>query len=277
MPSGFAHLLHTQSEPSSSSKPQLSLYVRQQPAAARVCAGGKSRRTIDPIPIVQLLIEDFSASSKEHVDCLTHDRYVVSCELFSVPNRHETDESHFKPFSVAPRQRKVGNSDKHDLHGSHGENVRILSGSLHANPFFVAVDPEPDTTPEHPQTMKSTSVLAQNRNSRPSAEPPPSTFFIFPDLSVRLSGLYRLLFKLVDISNVGPHAEIPILSETWSQGFEVFAPKDFPGMSSTTNLASKLKEQGAIGIKLRRSRRGTIGGGPAKQESDEDSDEDKER
>lgn len=137
------------------------------------------------------------------------------------------------------------------------------------SPFFVDADPEPQRAPIHP--CSSTVVEGKGKSKQHSPisplSPPtkiPSTFFIFSDLSVRTSGIYRLRFRLVDVGKVAelrPGTSTPILDEVWSQPFQVYAAKDFPGMRETPYLTEQLKELGAGGIKTRRKEKGSSGSG----------------
>ncbi|KAI4204808.1 MAG: hypothetical protein LQ350_000874 [Teloschistes chrysophthalmus] len=73
-------------------------------------------------------------------------------------------------------------------------------------------------------------------------------FFIFPDLSCRQTGLYRLRFTLMQlgaaITQQGSVANLTT-SSVETNVFEVFSAKDFPGMKASTELIKELKRQGA--------------------------------
>lgn len=72
-------------------------------------------------------------------------------------------------------------------------------------------------------------------------------FFIFPDLSCRQTGLYRLRFTLVNLTaGLGQQGSTSaVAGMVESNVFEVFSAKDFPGMRASTNLIKELKRQGA--------------------------------
>ncbi|KAI9359555.1 velvet factor [Zopfochytrium polystomum] len=74
-------------------------------------------------------------------------------------------------------------------------------------------------------------------------------FFVFSDLSVRLQGLYRLKFQLVDVRSVGRQSSV--MCSAWTDVFEVFAAKTFPGMTESTVLSRTFANQG-IPIHIRR-------------------------
>ncbi|CAD6928553.1 unnamed protein product [Tilletia caries] len=64
-----------------------------------------------------------------------------------------------------------------------------------------------------------------------------TTYFAFPDLSVRLAGRFHLLFSLTST------ADAAIASAT-SQEFEVFSPRRFPGVLNSSSLTRRLAERG---------------------------------
>ena len=98
--------------------------------------------------------------------------------------------------------------------------------------------------------------------------PSPAGYFIFPDLSVRHEGRYRLKFSLFeqtkeakdeDIvdSGIVPHGMpyengyITHRLEVYSQTFTVFSAKKFPGLAESTSLSRIVAEQGCR-VRIRR-------------------------
>ncbi|KAG8981317.1 hypothetical protein FRB93_008741 [Tulasnella sp. JGI-2019a] len=72
-------------------------------------------------------------------------------------------------------------------------------------------------------------------------------FFVFPDLSVRTEGSYRLKLSLFEV--VG--ANVYHCKSIFSRPFYVFTAKKFPGMEESTSLSCSLAEQG-IKIRIRK-------------------------
>lgn len=96
-------------------------------------------------------------------------------------------------------------------------------------------------------------------------------FFVFADLSVRSSGKYRLLFRLlkVDPSDIGRRNKNFILASVESDPFEVFTAKEFPGMRASSALLRALRSQGLnVGVKK---------GSETSRRKDAEGDEDEER
>lgn len=296
IPLGFDHLLHPQEHPAYPAAPTISrppafsgpysgrrlrLHIRQQPKATRACsAGEKDRRTIDPPPILQLLIEDFNPSSKTDHAILQNSRFTVGCLLYSVQKskvdgteelvhcsqviesrRHPHDQSSRNPQNrhhISPRDI---NSRTNDLTEQSGDRyVQILSGKTYVSPFHVPCDPDPDTAP-HFRSHNSSSHQSRHRNhTSADLSRLPATFFVFADLSVRSAGSYRLQFRLMDWGlAVETGKPQPILAECFSDIFEVYSSKDFPGMSASSTLTWNLKKMGMMELKPREGKGKGVG------------------
>ncbi|KAJ1865093.1 hypothetical protein LPJ73_000117 [Coemansia sp. RSA 2703] len=72
-------------------------------------------------------------------------------------------------------------------------------------------------------------------------------FFVFPDLSIRKDGEYRLRFSFFDLkSSVGDllRTSAYIKARTFSDPFKVYSAKQFPGMIESTELSKHFAKQG---------------------------------
>lgn len=191
------------------------LQVRQQPQAARACGfGERDRRVIDPPAIVQLSFKDFDPDCSEDVAELQYPFHIVHCSLIT-PEEPQTGSD----VTSVPDPSKINAMS------------RRLMGTLVASPF-VAVDPEAAAT-------------ASSSSSNPNARL--GCFFIFPDLSVRQTGRYRLRFTLMKVSmQMTPEgSQGNVIQSVDSEPFEVFIASNFPGMSASSTLIRELKKQGA--------------------------------
>jgi hypothetical protein len=72
-------------------------------------------------------------------------------------------------------------------------------------------------------------------------------FFVFPDLSVRTEGTYRLKFSLFEI--VG--RDVYHCQTIYSDPFIVYSAKRFPGMEESTFLSRAFADQG-LKIRIRK-------------------------
>ncbi len=122
--------------------------------------------------------------------------------------------------------------------------TRRLMGTLVASPF-VGSDPEAAST------TSAEGADPSNRN------PPISCFFIFPDLSCRTPGPYKLHFTLMrlgrEITSLGGRTKV--VHWVTSDVFQVFSAKDFPGMRASTALTRGLKKMGA-GVSVKKGNGG---------------------
>ena len=106
--------------------------------------------------------------------------------------------------------------------------------------------------------------------------PVPAGYFIFPDLSVRHEGKYRLSFNLFEelkedkdadpnsslnaehpnkqllrSSPMAPHTHVHFRLEVKSEPFVVYSAKKFPGLAESTSLSRVVAEQGCR-VRIRR-------------------------
>ncbi|KAI9230348.1 MAG: velvet factor, partial [Piptocephalis tieghemiana] len=72
-------------------------------------------------------------------------------------------------------------------------------------------------------------------------------FFVFPDISVRMEGLFRLKFSLYEI--IG--RDVLHCKSIISQPFTVYSPRAFPGMEESTFLSRSFADQG-LKIRIRK-------------------------
>lgn len=145
-----------------------SLFIRQQPRAARAGPDGKDRRPIDPPPILQLLMEDFDPSPPADLAEMQSIFWVVHCKLVSAhPPR--------KDMSTLLLVSEDGSQ----------EVQRLLLGTAVASPFHTKDDPDPNTMSS--RFIPATSERSDAMGGSESSQSPqcPGTFFIFADLSVR--------------------------------------------------------------------------------------------
>ena len=82
-------------------------------------------------------------------------------------------------------------------------------------------------------------------------------FVMFPDLSIRVEGRYRLKFDLLRVFLPPDAAARPsqIIAECLSDIFVVYAAKKFPGMMQSTKLTLAFQRQG-VKVAIRTEERG---------------------
>ncbi|KAK4986394.1 hypothetical protein LTR66_007886, partial [Elasticomyces elasticus] len=235
--------------------------VIQQPERARACgSGAKSsadRRPVDPPPIVELRIFESSASASTTTDAQAAQTditfsYHANFFLFATLEQARS----IAPCRAPSSSLSVNGADAQQSSGSGGmNNLTVLTGTPVAGMAYLD-------------------------------RPTPAGYFIFPDLSVRHEGKYRLSFSLFEElkedkdsdpdtpesemaaksaggKKQGPVAHVSHRLEVKSQPFTVFSAKKFPGLSESTHLSRTVAEQGCR-VRIRRDvrmrRRGDKGG-----------------
>ncbi|KAG7447102.1 uncharacterized protein BT62DRAFT_930940 [Guyanagaster necrorhizus] len=214
------------------------LVVRQEPKQARMCGvGGKAdRRPIDPPPIVQLRVID-PRRHQQHAS--GSDGRPASPSGSSYAQSFLQNPYYFMFASLAKPD------DDKELHWLKDGKTRCTTGSVVSSLYHLK-DPQ--------------------RNNEDAG------FFVFPDLSVRTEGSYRLKLSLFEV--VGNN--VRHCKSIYSAPFYVYTAKKFPGMEESTPLSCSLADQG-IKIRIRKDirvrKRPTTVLDTSRQESDQEDDE----
>ncbi|KAJ7638243.1 velvet factor-domain-containing protein [Roridomyces roridus] len=223
---------------------QYELTVRQEPKQARMCGiGGKAdRRPIDPPVIVQLRVIDPAAS----------DPAVSNTASASAPADGEArtsgEETDDPPYTNLPgyAQSFLQNpyyfmfaslakpDDDTELHWLKDGRTRCTTGSV-VSSLYALKDP--------------TAGTGKDKDGGPTTASPASDagFFVFPDLSVRTEGSYRLKLSLFEV--VGN--DVRHCKSIYSAPFYVYTAKKFPGVEESSPLTCSLADQG-IKIRIRK-------------------------
>lgn len=168
------------------------------------------------------------------------------------------------PPIVDLRIYEVYGDEKKDITFSHQANFFLYTTLEHARP--MAQGRVPVTTATLP-VLTGTAVAGMAYLDRPK----PAGYFIFPDLSVRHEGKYRLSFNLYEElktpeKDAEPSVSLPSANggpasgtsgcvffrlEVKSSPFHVFSAKKFPGLAESTSLSRLVNEQGCR-VRIRR-------------------------
>lgn len=260
IPRGFENLLHQDSGLSApslereSQQKEYYLHVRQQPTAARACGTGvRGRRPVDPPPIVQILLLDFDSESSNDRDVLKDPQFTFGC--LPLPASDSSNGSQDSEIEKGQQtERNIGSNGI--ARADDAFFTPLLSGKTFVSPFYVDVDPDSNSAPTHPSSRDSKpencSYSGTGNLHNKSMLQQPATFFILDDLSIRLVGIYRLKFRLMNWVSVEDKGQtIPILAEAWSDPFPVYPAREFPGMSDSSSLVFVLKELGNTELQIR--------------------------
>ncbi|KAJ6447798.1 velvet factor-domain-containing protein [Mycena vitilis] len=238
---------------------QYELTVRQEPKQARMCGiGGKAdRRPIDPPVIVQLRVIDPAApppppSSAPSSDSTSSASTSGPSSSTNAPRDADDAEADEPPYTnlAGYAQSFLQNpyyfmfaslakpDDDTELHWLKDGRTRCTTGSV-VSSLYALKDP----TAPAPATSANSSTTNSNGNGNgngnsgagaagkdpgPTTAPPASDagFFVFPDLSVRTEGSYRLKLSLFEV--VGN--DVRHCKSIYSAPFYVYTAKKFPGV-----------------------------------------------
>ncbi|KAK5137887.1 hypothetical protein LTR08_006656 [Meristemomyces frigidus] len=139
-------------------------------------------------------------------------------------------------------------------------------------------DDETEVPPTHPElvsTRRLMGTLVASPYPAKDEHGVAATFFVFPDLSCRQPGKYRLRFKLmrIDPTMMQPGMSSPSVAAITTDLFSVFTAKDFPGMRASSGLLKALRRQG-LNVGVKKGSEARKGKGKAKKESSSSSDDD---
>ena len=140
-------------------------------------------------------------------------------------------------------------------------------------------DDETEVPPAHPEVLSTRRLMGTLVASPYPAKDEngvAGTFFVFPDLSCRSPGKYRLRFKLmrIDPTMMTPGMSSPSVANITTDTFSVYTAKDFPGMRASSALLKSLRRQG-LNVGVKKGSEARKGKGKAKKgnsSSDEDDD-----
>lgn len=135
----------------------------------------------------------------------------------------------------------------------------------------------PPTEKGMPTTRRLMGTLVASPYQAKDEHGVPGTFFVFPDLSCRSPGKYRLRFKLlrVDPTMMTPGAVHGSVASIVTDVFSVFTAKDFPGMRASSPLLKALRRQG-LNVGVKKGSEARKGRAKTKKESSSEDEEDEQ-
>lgn len=236
--------------------PELSLELIQQPTHAKVTPRLPARvfppfaehRPIHPPPVLQLKVNNFKPNHEYRCDL--DDEYLETLVNSNDPKSVERIEelrvirqlrkntipswTHYSTFFVITRLRSEDEQDvSHLFHVNQYEKSLddLLIGTKVSSGMCL---PLKLVSPSNSYLKKT--LPKENLHSSDFA-----TTFVFSDLSVKKVGKFKLKFDLFEVFE----GKIYKRCETFSNEFQVFTPKKFPGSSPSTPLTAFLFKQGA--------------------------------
>jgi hypothetical protein len=127
----------------------------------------------------------------------------------------------------------------------------------------------PPAHPDMPSTQRLMGSLVASPYQAKDENGVAGTFFVFPDLSCRSPGKYRLHFKLIRVDPSNMEAGASTLARITTDVFSVFTAKDFPGMRASSGLLKALRRQG-LNVGVKKGSEARKGKSKAKKEAESD-------
>ncbi|KAJ3161610.1 hypothetical protein HDU88_007245 [Geranomyces variabilis] len=84
-------------------------------------------------------------------------------------------------------------------------------------------------------------------------------YFVFPDLTIRVDGTFRLRMSLFNLASLGAHSDAPAVTicTVLTQPFRSYTARDYPGLKESTELSRHFSGQGLkIPIRRKQQRKG---------------------
>jgi len=138
------------------------------------------------------------------------------------------------------------------------QRLYMNSPNLFCMVHLVPVDSDvPHHMPDHEPAMVGTLCSSVHRlKDSPDTNTTENAFFIFGDVSVRVTGIWRLRFTVYDIpfGQSRRSCMSQLLATTFSAEFSVLQGKDFKGLAESTKLTRLFSEQG-VRLRLRKEQR----------------------
>ncbi|KAI9809701.1 MAG: hypothetical protein M1825_000133 [Sarcosagium campestre] len=265
-----------------------SLEVVQQPIRARMCGfGDKDRRPITPPPCVRLVVRD--ATTNKEIDVtseLDTSYYVLTVDLWSAEGTREVNlvrhsatspsistavsssypppppqQTQYSfpqgqpqyPQAYQPMPTHPGYPTHPSLFFPPASASTVTSGGYYGAPGPTPYAATPLAPPSGMFTRNLIGSLSASAFKLADPDNKLGVWFILQDLSVRTEGTFRLKMNFVNVGegnnlNTG---SAPVLASTFSDVFQVFSAKKFPGVIESTGLSKCFATQG-IKIPIRK-------------------------
>lgn len=258
------------------------LIVEQQPQRARMCGfGDKDRRPITPPPCVRLVIADRQTGKEVDFDAVEGTFFVLQVDLWDEKGQREVNIvrastntpamsiSNASTTSFPPQQERPAIVDNMTYNA--GMSADAMGYSYHrpsmgypyagGNQMYSGVPAQyaPQQSNSAMYTRNLIGSLTVNAARLKNNEDKEGFWFVLQDLSVRTEGFFRLKMNFIDVgarSGQGLNrGKAPVLAWVFSDTFQVYSAKKFPGVIESTPLSKRFATQG-IKIPIRKDTKG---------------------
>lgn len=258
------------------------LVVEQQPQRARMCGfGDKDRRPITPPPCVRLVIADLHTGKEVGSDAVEGTFFVLQVDLWDDKGQREVNIvrastntpamsiSNASTTSFPPQQERpammdhMGYNSGMSADGMGYSYQRPSVGYPYSggNQMYPGVPAQyaPQQSNSAMYTRNLIGSLTVNAARLRNNEEKEGFWFVLQDLSVRTEGFFRLKMNFIDVGARSGHGlnrgKAPVLAWVFSDTFQVYSAKKFPGVIESTPLSKTFATQG-IKIPIRKDTKG---------------------
>lgn len=265
------------------------LDIAQQPQRARMCGlGDKDRRQISPPPCIKLTIFDKATNQEILPEKVANAScYMLIAELWdpkgsknlsivdtlqdsqpgSTDGGNDDDEDDYLGSADDPNFNNNNNNSNSSANANNSYNANSLN-QVNNSENVTLVNKLDDPAP----TRNLIGNNVTNAFKLFDDQGKLGVWFVLQDLSIRIEGKFKLKFSLFKLSpttifesidqngNDGdlsvPGKSIPILDYKYSDVFQVYSAKKFPGVMDSTPLSKAFAGQG-VKIPIRRDKKGS--------------------
>lgn len=247
---------------------RFTLIVEQQPLRARMCGfGDKDRRPITPPPCVRLEIRDLRTGLEVPAETINGSFFVLQVDLWNEKADREANvvrasntasptasisTATTTSFPPIPERSAMGGKPSRFLLQSplHADQTGMMFGHGQSFPY-----PSPAIQPQNTNTMFTRNLIGSltvNAAKLEDKDKKLGYWFVLQDLSVRTEGHFRLRMNFIDVGVMTSAAanpslnrgRAPVLAHVFSDPFQVFSAKKFPGVIESTELSKTFARQG---------------------------------
>ncbi|KAK8095787.1 developmental regulator protein [Apiospora kogelbergensis] len=253
------------------SKWKYKLVCVQQPQRARMCGfGDKDRRPITPPPCIRLQVIDKTTGREVSSNDVEHQMFILSVDLWSWNGLKEVNVVKHSQNSPS-------------ISSTTQQSFRELQEGGPSYDNYPGLVRQGYAAPSQPPSNYGGDQYSHGYGQPPNPEDKFGIWFILQDLSVRTEGYFRLRFSFTSVGIPGTvgdastsdpqrvnQGKAPVLAQCFSDPFQVYSAKKFPGVCESTNLSKCFATQG---IKIPIRKEGADGKAKRGKGSDDEDDD----
>lgn len=250
--------------------------------------GDKDRRPITPPPCIRLLVTDVINSREVDSNDIDPTFYVLCVDLWDERAAQEVNLVRHSnsspavsisaatpcPYPPPPERPYLGLLNPNQLANYYGHQTAAMAYPGQYDPYLTqaqaagqpmtpayiqAAQTPVQIVPNHSQGMYTRNLigsLAVNAAKLQDDTGKTGLWFVLQDLSVRTEGVFRLHMRFIDVAddtdgNTLNDGNAPVLASCFSDTFQVYSAKKFPGVVESTALSRAFATQG-IKIPIRK-------------------------